>query len=475
MRLEQYSLTGGLTPEQIGLMKRKAIELVERVGLHVPHDGILDLLRQHDGVKVEGQMVSFRPELVEKALREARYPLPEYYGREWVISAGAHQPKMHDLDTGVLRDTTLRDLKDLIKIGDALDTVGSAPCVPLDVPVHLQEIQMHKVAWENSRRRANDMFEHDPKPNVNVAQYVYEMSQAAGRWFSLGLYMVSPRSFDPPELEIIYRFRDLGVPMWAGTMPIAGVNAPILEKAGILQAMFETLACLTMLSLINTRGYNYIQVIDSFIVHPFDMKYSTFVYGSAEDARGTMDKLAIHKELGLPLVAKSLITGAKQVDAQSAHEVGVYTMMAALAGCRTFRCAGLLSSAELYSAEKLVVDYEIVQYIKRTLEPEEFSAETLLAEEIAAIKPGESFLEHPSTFKFYKSHYWDPPLFTHSNLGQWQEMGSKSLYRLANERAKKLLKEHSYQIEPEKKRELDRIFAVAQKDEELARSREVAI
>ena len=159
------------------------------------------------------------------------------------------------------------------------------------------------------------------------------------------------------------------------------------------------------------------------------MKYSTFVYGSAEDARGTMDKLAIHKELGLPLVAKSLLTGAKQVDAQCAHEVGVYTMMAALAGCRTFRCAGLLSSAELYSAEKLVVDHEIVQYIRKTLEPEEFSEETLLADEIAAVKPGESFLEHPSTFKFYKSHYWDPALFTHSNLGQWQEMGSKSLYR----------------------------------------------
>jgi trimethylamine--corrinoid protein Co-methyltransferase len=433
------------------------------------------LLRQHDGVKVEGQMVKFRPELVEKALREARYPLPEYYGKEWVISAGAHQPKMHDLETGVLRDTTLKDLIELIKIGDALDTVGSAPCVPLDVPIHLQEILMHKVAWENSRRRANDMFEHDPKPNVRIAQYIYEMAQASGRWFSLGLYMVSPRSFDPPELEIIYRFRDLGVPMWAGTMPITGINAPILEKAGILQAMFETLACLTMLNLINTKGYNYIQVIDSFIVHPFDMKYSTFVYGSAEDARGTVDKLAIHRQLGLPLVAKSLLTGAKQVDAQSAHEVGVYTMMAALAGCRTFRCAGLLASGELYSAEKLVVDHEIVQYIRKTLEPEEFSPETLLAEEIAAIRPGESFLEHASTFKFYKSHYWDPPLFTHSNLGQWQEMGSKSLYRMANERAKKLLKEHSYQIEPEKKRELDRIFAAAQKDEELARSREVRV
>lgn len=161
------------------------------------------------------------------------------------------------------------------------------------------------------------------------------------------------------------------------------------------------------------------------------------------------------------------------MDAQCAHEVGVNTTMAALAGCRTFRCAGLLSSGELYSAEKLVVDHEIVQYIRRAIAPEEFSEETLLSDAIANIKPGESFLEHPSTFKFYKTHYWDPMLFIHSNLGQWQEMGSKSLYRYANERSKKLLREHTYQIEPENKRELDRIYAVAERDEKLARSRRV--
>ena len=59
MKLEQYSLSGGLAAEQIDLMKQKAIELVERVGLHVPHAGILGLLAQHDGVKVDGETVKF--------------------------------------------------------------------------------------------------------------------------------------------------------------------------------------------------------------------------------------------------------------------------------------------------------------------------------------------------------------------------------------------------------------------------------
>lgn len=474
MMLDAYTLSGGLAPEQIDLMRDKAIDLVETVGLHIPHEGLLNRLQGINGVTIDktSQMVKFRSDLVIKAIKEMKFPLPEYYEDGWVISAGAHQTKIVDMDTGKIRETTHRDLVEMIKIGDALDTVGSAPVVPMDVPIQLQEIMMHKVAWEHSRRRANDMFEHDPKPTVRCAEYIYEMSKVADKWFALGLYMVSPRSFDVVELEIIDKFLDKGVPMWAGTMPIMGVNSPITEKAGIQQAMFETYGCLTMLNLLNTKSYNYIQIIDSFIAHPFDMKYSTFVYGSAEDVRATVDKLSIHKHLKIPLAAKSLLTAAKEPDAQAAAEVGMYTLMAALAGAKEFRCGGLLTSAEVYSAEKLVLDYEIVQYIKHVMEPEEFSDEMLLFDAIAKIKPGESFLEHPSTFKHYRTLYWDPNVFLQSNLGQWQELGSKSFVQVANERAKKLLKEHEYQIEPEKRRELDRIYEIASKDEDLAKERQ---
>jgi trimethylamine:corrinoid methyltransferase-like protein len=96
----------------------------------------------------------------------------------------------------------------------------------------------------------------------------------------------------------------------------------------------------------------------------------------------------------------------------------------------------------------------------------------LLFDAIAKIKPGESFLEHPSTFKHYRTLYWDPNVFLQSNLGQWQEMGSKSFVQIANERAKRLLKEHEYEIEPEKKRELDKVYETAAKDEELAKERQ---
>jgi len=174
VKVEDFNLRGGLTKDQIDLMHEKALYLVEKEGIHVPHEGILSLLSNYDGVIIEKQNVRFRSDLVLKSLEEARYPIPEYAKDNWIVSAGAHQTKIFDLDTGEIRETTLRDLKDMIKLGDALDTVGSAPVVPLDLPYYLQEILMHKTAWEYSRYRANDMFEHDPKPTVECAQYIYE-------------------------------------------------------------------------------------------------------------------------------------------------------------------------------------------------------------------------------------------------------------------------------------------------------------
>ncbi len=467
MFIEDYGLKGGLSKEQMDLMHEKALYLVEKAGINIPHQGILKLLSNYDGVNIKGENVRFKSDLVLRALKEAKYPLPEYVKNNWIMSAGAHQTKFFDLDTGKIRETTLEDLVALIKLGDALDTVGSAPVVPLDQPSHLQEILMHKVAFENSRYRANDMFEHDPKPTVESAKYIYEMAKASDKWFAIGLYMISPRTFDRKELEIVYRFLDYGIPMWAGTMPIAGLNAPIAILGAILQAMFETFGCLTMLSLINTKGYNYIQIIDSFIAHPFDMKYSTFTYGSAEDIQLALYKISLHKYYDIPISVKSLLTSGKEPDAQAAFEVAVFTLITALAGARIFRCGGLISSAEVYSAEHLIIEKEIIEYIKNLLKKQEFSDEKLMADEIAAVGPGKSFIGRKSTIDNFRTEYWQPELFIHSNLGQWKEMGSKSLRQYANEKAKKLIKEHSYQIDEDKKKELDKIFGKAKNDNKL--------
>jgi trimethylamine--corrinoid protein Co-methyltransferase len=467
MFIEDFNLGGGLSREQIGIMHEKALSLVEDVGVHIPHDGIITLLSNYDGVTIEGETVKFKSDLVLKALEEAKYDVPDYDRDVWVIDAGAHQTNYYDLDTKKVRQPTKQDLIDLTKLGDALDTVGSAPVVPLDVPIHLQILLMHKISYEYSRFRCNDIYEHMDKPTTKCADYVYDMAQAANKRFTFGIWMISPRSFDKNGLKVAYHLLDRGIPMWVSTMPVAGVSAPISMLSTLLQSMFEHFAGLTMLNLINTKSYNYIAPDDAFEADPFDMKYSTFVYGSAEYTRATLHKIALCNYYNIPVIAKSLNTAGKEPDAQAAFENGVHTLIAALAGARAFRTGGMLSCAEVYSAEILFITHEICEYLQTVLKKEEFSEERLMTREIQEVGPGKSYIGRKSTFEQFRNEFWEPELFLHSNLGQWREMGSKTIWQYANESARKRIEQHTYRVEENVKKELDKIYTRAEKDEQL--------
>jgi len=467
MFIKDFVLSGGLSKEQIDAMHEKAILLVEEVGVQIPHEGILELLSNYDGVSIDKNNVKFSGDLVSKALKESEYDIPDYGKESWVIDAGAHQTSYYDMDTKRLRQPTTKDLVELTKLGDTLNTVGSAPVVPLDVPIHLQIILMHKISYEYSRYRCNDIYEHMDKPTPECADYVYDMAQAAGKRFSFGVWMISPRSFDKNGLKVAYHLLDKGIPMWISTMPVAGVSAPITMISTLLQSMFEHFAGLTMLNLINTKSYNYIAPDDAFEADPFDMKYSTFVYGSAEYTRATLHKIALCNYYNIPVIAKAFNTAGKEPDAQASAEIGIHTLIAALAGARAFRTAGLLSCGEIYSAEILVIINEIVEYIKNILKKEEFSEERFMIDEIKEVGPGQSFIGRKSTFENFRNEYWEPELFSHTNLGQWKEMGSRSLWQYANELVRKKIKEHTYQIDKDIKKVLDKIYNRAKNDKQL--------
>ena len=133
-----YTLNGGLGKKQIELMHEKAIYLLEKVGINIPHKGILKLLSDYNGVKIEKDNVRFNGDLVLKSLEETKYPLPEYFDNNWIISSGANQTRYYDLNTGKNKEPTLDDVIELTKLCDSMNTVGAAPLIPFNQPQHLQ-------------------------------------------------------------------------------------------------------------------------------------------------------------------------------------------------------------------------------------------------------------------------------------------------------------------------------------------------
>jgi trimethylamine--corrinoid protein Co-methyltransferase len=456
----RYALTGGLTPEQIQRMHEHALHLIERVGLRAPHEAARRRLAEHDGVQVAGEDVRFRPDVVEGALARMQWPEWMSDGQFRIIS-GAYALSVEDLGSGEFRPATLEDLRQMVRLQDSFGLHGSAPLRPQDVPGPLQEIVMYQTCWQNSRHISGDIFDASEKSSIETAETVYEMSQVAGKRFSLGFWIVSPFRMTHDELDIIWRFRDRKVPLWCATMPVAGATAPIFLPGAYVQSMAELFAGVTLLSLLSPASDVRCLVVDSIRAYPFDMKYGSFVYGSPEDTLATLIQVQLNARYGIPVVAKSLLTNSQQPDGQAAAEKAAHTLAAALAGARIFTNAGLLSVDEVYSPAQLVIDNEIVQYVRRVVEGFEFSEEAMAVDAIREVGPGGHFLDHPTTVAHCRDAFWAPELFEHRMLAQWREAGARSLPERAREIARRRIAQHEFELPAEVRRELDAIVARA--------------
>lgn len=458
-----YNLGEGLSQGQIEKMHQEALKLIEKVGLRVPHQGIVKRLSQNKGVRVEKERVKFDGSLVEKALKELSYP-DERLPRQPILVSGAYEQSVLDMETGGTRKATCRDLVELVKLADSYEMWGSAPVRPMDLSPPLAEIAMHKISWENSKR-CNSILEANPKSSVEVASYIYEMSQVADKFFSIGIWITSPFSISPDDLKVLDHFVDRDVPLWVATMPIAGATAPIHMVGAYVQSLAELFAGYTMLKLLNPRTYVYCSIIDSIRAYSFDMKYGNFVYGSPEDIWGTLLQVQLNRYYKIPVIAKSLLTTSAFPDTQAAAEKAAHTILAAALGVDGYTNAGLLAIDDIYSAEQVVIDYEIVQYALQFLRGFDFSGETLSGEIIEQVVLEEgNFLSHESTLKHFRKAFWVPELFEHLTLRQWQDKGGKSIRQKARDIAKRRIEEHEFELVPEIQKELNRIYQRAKEE-----------
>jgi len=454
----RYNLAEGLTQDQIEKMHQEALKLIEKVGLKLPHKGIVKRLSEEKGVKIEKERVKFDGSLVEKYLKELSYP-DEKVPTKPILVSGAYEQNVLDMDTGKIRQATSKDLVELTKLADSYGMRGSAPVRPTDLPPSLAEIAMYKISWENSPIRCNSILEANPKSSPEVAKYVYEMSQVANKFFSIGVWITSPFSISPDDLEVLYHFLDKDVPLWVATMPIAGATAPIHMIGAYVQSLAELFAGYTMLKILNPKTYVYCSIIDSIRAYPFDMKYGNFVYGSPEDIWGTLLQIQLNKYYKIPVIAKSLLTSSPLPDAQAAAEKAAHTIIATICKADGYTNAGLLAIDDIYSAEQVVIDYEIYQYAIQFSRGFDFNEETLSTEIIQeVVLKGETFLSHESTLNYFREAFWVPELFEHLMLRQWQEKEEKSILKKAKQIAKKRIKEHEFELPSEVQKELDKIY-----------------
>lgn len=466
-----------LSEEEVERIHGVSLRLLKRVGVGVPHEGILAILADGGAeVDAEKQVARLPSSLVERALEESGKNFilhgrgSEKHARfgygDFVLVSSPGQFSWVEEGRVERRSPTLEDARRAIRIGDALEniTLVGAMAVPQEIPAPVRDIHL-----------TAELVKGTAKPtwawvgDGNSAEYVLEICNAVtGGWeemrkrpmILLFVEPISPLGFSSTGLEIFLKFAKKGLPVMSGPMVMASATGPATIAGTLALENAEILASLVIAQLI----YPGVPFCYGGIPHIMDQRKGTISFGSPEQILMAVAMTQMGKFYGFPVYINVGLTDSKLPDAQAGLEKGASLILGAMSGADTFGHQGIVGADQAASLEQLVIDDEIASFVKRVIRGFQVDKETLAEEVIARVGIGGNFLMEEHTLRHFRQELWFPRLCDRSDWDSWRARGGKSMAERARQRKEELLRAHEPEpIDENLEKEIDSIVETARR------------
>jgi len=470
-----------LTGDQLERIHSASLAILERVGVHVPHDEVLSRFAAA-GAKVDtkAQHVRIPPDLVMRLLQQAGRQFT-LYGRDLSKTACfgvgkrnynsvAGEAMWVDEVGGNRRYATLDDVATAARFGDALDQINlvGAMADPHELPVEYRCVEMMATMLRNTTKPIH-FWLYDRAS----AKYLIEMTvalrgdeQKAAKFpvFYPFLEPISPLRFPFNGVDLLFETARLNLPVPIGPMAQMGLSAPATIAATMAQENAEILAGVCITQLVRPG----MPVCYGGICHAFDMATTQLIFSGPEQAIFGVAMTQMGKRYGLPVYINVGLTDSKRPDAQAGLEAGITLVLGAAAGADIFGHMGISGVDQASSLDILVLQNEIIAFVESTLREIDFSDEALGFDEIAAAGPGGTFIDREHTAAHFRRELWFPRLLDRNYYQAWHDAGGESTEERCRRRKQEILRAHRPEPLP---RHLDRAISdiVAAARRELAR------
>lgn len=467
-----------LTDEQMDRIHEASLTILDRVGVLVPHDEVLDRFAAV-GATVDhlAQRVRIPPDLVQTCLEQAgkRFTL---HGRDLTRRAafgvGARnynssggQALWVDSPGGDRRYCTLGDVAAASRLGDALPglTIVGAMADPHELSSSFRCVEVMAAMLRNTVKPIMLWF-HDRASARFLVEMMIAVRGDEKRAGQLPLCYpflepISPLRFPFNGVDLLFETSRLNLPVPVGPMAQMGLSAPATVAGTMIQENAEILAgiCITQLIRAGTP------VCYGGICHAFDMRTTQVIFGGPEQAIFSVAMTQMGKRYGLPVYVNAGLTDAKRPDAQAGLEAGITLALAAASGADIFGHLGISGADQGASLDMLVLQHEILSYIESVVRRLDFSGDSLGLDEIEQAGPGGTFIELPHTVRHFRNQLWLPPLLDRDYYQGWLRKGTASLEDRCRNRKEEILRTHSPESLPaDLARALDEIVAAARRE-----------
>ena len=123
-------------------------------------------------------------------------------------------------------------------------------------------------------------------------------------------------------------------------------------------------------------------------------------------------------------------------------------LMAGMDGANLIHDIGYMGQGLVGSPAALVMNAEIISYVRRVVRGFDIDAEHIGMDVIREVGPQGAFIATAQTMKYFKQEHWQPQLCNRETLEPWIAQGQKTWGNKAVEKARALLKSHSPQKLP---------------------------
>ncbi len=447
----------------------KSLEILAETGVVFQWEPALKVL-EGAGCQVDhgSRLVKFPADVVRHALKlcpgiveaKARDPNNDLeITKNRVYFAPQASPFLYDLDTGVKRPGTLKDIAEITTIQDALENVHAVFTsleVLSDVPGN---VQMESVLAQQLRHTTKAI---NGLGFTFCARWHIEMAKAAGVQLVGAFTCSPPLTYPADQCDGLMRFAEAG---WGGMMcpgVSSGATGPATLAGTLLQQNAEVLAGAVLAQAVHP-GVGYMFSTESM---PMDMR-------SGHEAIGIEQYMIASANAqmacfyGVPSASfNSFTRGKYPTDQQVGYEKAMAALLQAQAGVNYIIGAGGIDDESCYSIEQLIIDNEMYGMIARLLRGITVNEETLAAVVIKKVGPiPGNYLAEAHTRKWWKQEQFLPTLSYRLSYEEWVRDGSKDVAARAKERAKAILRTHTVPPLPEDvDREISRILVAAAKE-----------
>ncbi len=377
--------------------------------------------------------------------RDPKHDIEVGGDKVWFGTGGAGVQTL-DMDSGLYRPSTVKDLYNFTRLIDKLENINwfTRCCVATDIPDNF-DLDMNTVFA---------LVKGTSKPigtSFTIGDYVHPAIEmfdmvlgGEGRFKERPFCkvhispVISPLRYGEDAVDVMLAALEHNMPVNAIIAAQSGATAPATPAGMLAQTTAETLAGLILVNLFKP-GHPTIFSNWPFVL---DLRTGAFVGSGCEISMMNAASAQIGNHLGLPTGAASSMADAKAVDAQMGAEKALSALACGLSGANMiYESAGMMASLLGVSFEAFVLDNEMLSNVHRTIRGFEVNEETLGVATIKeVVTTGEGhFLGGNHTMGAMERDYCYPKLANRDTPREWNDNNAPDAWGVAREKVREIL------------------------------------